>query len=192
MIDKITFASCIQEMALLLGVEASNEYLKAMYKHISGYFNNDDFKVACHNILTQDDLYGKLPTVKHFMKYTNVVNKNDIRTQKKNQFLNKVCSYLQLDYVSRWDKEEFYKDMTELESRTLQSAGGISEMYQRVHNLDYPTNIATIRKELSSFYDDNYTSENVVKCISSRNGMNSLGGLLNNLLLKGVKDESIT
>ena len=184
MIDKVNFASCIQEMALLLGVEASNEYMKAMYKHISGYFNNDDFEVACHNILTQDDLYGKLPTVKHFMKYANIVNEDDIRTQKKNQFLNKVCNYLQLDYVSQWDKEEFYKDMTELESRTLQSAGGISEMYQRVHNLDYPTNIATIRKELSNFYDDNYTSDNVVKCVSSRQGMQSLRNLLNKLLPK--------
>ena len=184
MIDKVVFASSIQEMALLLGIEAESDWLKAMYRHISEYFTDDEFRLACHNIMMYDDLYGKLPTVKHFMKYAKITSVEDERTKKKTEFLNKVCNYLQLDYVSRWDKEEFYKDMTELESRTLQSAGGVSEMYQRVHNLDYPTNIATIRKELSNFYDDNYTSENVTRCISSRSesGMNSLGNLMQKFL----------
>lgn len=180
MIDKVNFASCIQEMALLLGVEASNEYLKAMYKHIGNYFNDNEFKLVCHKIMTNDELYGKMPTVRDFLKYA--VKEEDIQVKKKTDFLNKVSNYLQLDYVSHWDKEEFNKDMTDLEYRTLQSAGGISELWRRVHNLDYPANISTIRKELGDFYDDNYTSNDVKLSLERRESVGSIGDITKKLL----------
>ena len=105
-----------------------------------------------------------------------------MQIQKKTDFLNKVSNYLQLDYVSHWDKEQFFKDMTELEYRTLQSAGGISELWRRVHNFDYPANISTIRKELSSFYDDNYTSNDVKIALERRESVGSLGDITKHLL----------
>lgn len=180
MIDKVNFASCIQEMALLLGVEASGEWQKAMYKHIGNYFNDNEFKLVCHKIMANEDLYGKMPTVKDFLKYA--VKEEDVQIQKKTDFLNKVSNYLQLDYVSHWDKEEFNKDMTDLEYRTLQSAGGISELWRRVHNLDYPANISTIRKELGDFYDDNYTSNDVKLALKRRESVGSIGDIAKQLL----------
>jgi hypothetical protein len=180
MIDKVNFASCIQEMALLLGVEASGEWLKAMYKHIGNYFNDDEFKLVCHKIMTNNDLYGKMPTVRDFMKYA--IKEDDERLHKKTEFLNKVSDYLELDFVSQWDKEQFFKDMTELEYRTLQSAGGISELWRRVHNLDYPANVSTIRKELSTFYDDNYMSQDIKIALERRESVGSIGDIAKKLL----------
>lgn len=180
MIDKVNFASCIQEMALLLGVEASGEWQKAMYKHIGNYFDDNEFKLVCHKIMANDELYGKMPTVKDFLKYA--VKEEDVQIQKKTDFLNKVSNYLQLDYVSHWDKEEFNKDMTDLEYRTLQSAGGISELWRRVHNLDYPANISTIRKELGDFYDDNYTSNDVKLALKRRESVGSISDIAKQFL----------
>ena len=74
------------------------------------------------------------------------------------------------------------KDMTDLEYRTLQSAGGISELWRRVHNLDYPANISTIRKELGDFYDDNYTSNDVKIALKRRESVGSIGDIAKQFL----------
>jgi hypothetical protein len=77
--------------------------------------------------------------------------------------------------------------MSELEYRTLQSAGGMADLWRRVHDLDYPTSIAKIRKELSEFFEDNYTSENVTRKIALSNGragQTSIGESMAKLLTK--------
>lgn len=188
MISKVNFASSIQEMALLLSVEADNNYLKALYTHIADKFNDDEFKKACNQILINEDLYGKLPTVRHFMKYAPArLSIEDIKTQQKTEFLNKVCDYLQLIYASDYDREELYKGMSELGYRTLQSAGGMPELWRRVHDLDYPTSIAKIRKELAEFYDDNYIAESVSNRMAisdQRRGQQTLNDSMARLLTK--------
>jgi hypothetical protein len=78
---------------------------------------------------------------------------------KKMEFLERVSNYLQLDYVCSYDREKFAKETSEFEGRVLRYGGGISEMYSRVHNLDYPASISKIIADLSDFYDDNYSVE---------------------------------
>ena len=179
-------------IATNLGIEALPEWQDVVYHSIKNDFTNQEFMNACNMIIREEELYNKMPNVKLFLKYAPTkISNEDLRIQKKTKFLNKVCEYLQLNYISQWDKDEFNKDMSELEYRTLQSAGGISEMYQRVHNLDFPTNIATIRKELSSFYDDNFTCENVNKqiaIISNRGEIKSIGNVLQSYSLKYNKE----
>lgn len=188
MINKTTFASKIQEMALLLGMEIDDKWMLAMYQHITDYFTDEEFSNACHKIMITEELYGRLPTVKHFLKYSSsFLTKDDLRTQRKTEFLNKVCDYLQLDYASSYDREVLYDGMSELEYRTLQSAGGMSELWRRVHDYDYPTNISKIRKELSEFYEDNFTAESVTHKIALTNeraGQQSLGSAMGKLLEK--------
>lgn len=188
MISKVQFASSIQEIALLLSVEADSNYLKALYNHIASSFSDAEFKQACHQVLSNEDLFGKLPTVRHFMKYAPAkITAGEIQSQRKTEFLNKVCDYLQLEFASSYDRKELYENMTELEHRTLQSAGGMSDLWRRVHDLDFPTSIAKVRKELSEFYNDNYTAENVTRKIAIANeraGQTTLGDTMTKLLKK--------
>jgi len=161
MISEKVFNQQMKEFQATLGVETSPEYLLAMYKHLANEFNDEDFIVVCHKVLTNEDLYGKMPNVRHFTKYLPPkITASDERQAKKAAFLDKVAEYLALEFVMDYDRQKF-ADINELESRTLRANGGLSEMWSRVHNLDYPAKISTIIKELSEFYDNNYTRESV-------------------------------
>ena len=160
MISKKVFNEQMMEFSSLLGTEPSPDYLLVMYKHLANEFTDNEFILASHQVLRNEDLYGKMPTVRHFTKYLNKPSEDEEREAQKQAFLEKVSDYLQLDYVMDYDRAKF-NNISELESRVLRSNGGLSEMYSRVHNLDYPCKISTIIKELSEFYDNNYTRESV-------------------------------
>lgn len=157
MISIKNYTNCINKIAVLLQVSLTPEWAKAMKSELDNYFDDKTFQQACSRLIAETETYGKLPTVHQFLKYS-PIQAIDVRLERKQAFLNKVSSYLQLSYVCDYDRRQF-DDLTELEYKTLQSMGGLSEMYQRVHNLDYPTNIATIIRQLSDFYDNNYDAE---------------------------------
>lgn len=151
------YTNCINKIAVLLQVTFTPEWAKMMKDELDNYFDDRTFKQACSRLIAETETYGKLPTVHQFLKYS-PVQAIDERLERKQAFLNKVSSYLQLSYVCSSDRSQF-DDLSELEYKTLQSLGGLSEMYQRVHNVDYPANIATIIRQLSDFYDNNYDAE---------------------------------
>ena len=175
MISKKVFNEQMMEFSSLLGTEPSPDYLLVMYKHLANEFNDNDFVLASHQVLRNEDLYGKMPTIRHFTKYLpKQITEDEEREAKKQAFLEKVADYLQLDYVMDYDRAKF-KNITELESRVLRSNGGLSEMWSRVHSYDYPCRVSTIIKELSEFYDNNYTREGVEHRLSITEGRG--GGL---------------
>ena len=166
MISEEVFTRQMQEIQVALGLEAKTDYLLVMYKYLANLFDDETFRKTSQKVLENEDLYGKMPTVRHFTKYLpKQITEDEEREAKKQAFLEKVSDYLQLDYVMDYDRAKF-KDITELESRVLRSNGGLSEMYSRVHNLDYPCKISTIIKELSECYDNNYTRESVEQRLS--------------------------
>lgn len=181
MIDRKVFANEIQEIALAQGISASADYMVAIYKFINDDFDDETFKATCKKIMKNEELFGKMPTVRHFTKYLpKQPTEDEEREAKKQAFLEKVSNYLMLDYVMDYDRRKF-DDITELESRALRVNGGLSEMWSRVHNLDYPCKISTIIKELSEFYDNNYTREQVENRLQIENrtgGMKSLREIL--------------
>lgn len=157
MIEMKNYVSCMQKLSLLLQAEIKENWLNAMKEELDKYFDDKTFQQACSRLVAETETYGKLPTVHQFVKYSPVkgVDKN---VEKKQEFLNKVASFLELDYVMDYDRRKF-DGLTELEYKTLQSLGGLSELYARVHNIDYPTNVATIIRQLSDFYDNNFDAE---------------------------------
>jgi hypothetical protein len=157
MIDIKNYTNCINKIAVLLQVTFSPEWAKMMKEELDKYFDDKTFQQACSRLVAETETYGKLPTVHQFVKYSPVQG-IDEKLEKKQEFLNKVSNYLQLSYVCDYDRRQF-DDLSELEYKTLQSLGGLSELYARVHNLDYPTNVATIIRQLSEFYDNNYNAE---------------------------------
>jgi hypothetical protein len=158
MIDVKNYVACMDKLGLLLQVKISPDWAKAMKGELDKYFDDKSFQQACSRLVAETETYGKLPTVHQFLQFS-PVNGVDEKLERKQAFLNKVSSYLQLSYVCDYDRRQF-DNLTELECRTLQSLGGLSELYARVHNLDYPTNIATIIRQISEFYDNNYNAEN--------------------------------
>lgn len=158
MIDIKNYTNCINKIAVLLQVTFTPEWAKMMKSELDKYFDDKTFQQACSKLIAETETYGKLPTVHQFLQFS-PVNGVDEKLERKQAFLNKVSSYLQLSYVCDYDRRQF-DNLTELECRTLQSLGGLSELYARVHNIDYPTNIATIIRQLSEFYDNNYNAEN--------------------------------
>jgi hypothetical protein len=157
MIDIKNYTNCINKIAVLLQVTFTPEWAKMMKDELDNYFDDKTFQQACSRLIAETETYGKLPTVHQFVKYSPVKGV-DKKVEKKQEFLNKVASFLELDYVMDYDRRKF-DNISELEYRTLQSLGGLSELYARVHNLDYRTNIATIIRQLSDFYDNNYNAE---------------------------------
>lgn len=157
MIDVKNFAVCMEKVGLLLQLTITPEWAKAMKSELDNYFDDKSFQQACSRLIAETETYGKLPTVRQFLKYS-PIQAIDEKLERKQAFLNKVSNYLQLDYVCDYDRRQF-DNLSELEYKTLQSMGGLSEMYARVHNLDYHTNIATIIRQLSDFYDNNYNAE---------------------------------
>lgn len=161
MISKQIFKQQMMEITSLLGIDSTPNYFLALYKHIANEFTDEEFINACHQVMINEDLYGKMPTARHFTKYLpKQPTEDDEREAKKQAFLEKVSNYLMLDFVMDYDRRKF-DNITELESRALRVNGGLSEMWSRVHNLDYPCKISTIIKELGEFYDNNYTRESV-------------------------------
>jgi hypothetical protein len=157
MIDIKNYTNCINKIAVLLQVTFTPEWAKMMKDELDNYFDDKTFQQACSKLITETETYGKLPTVHQFVKYSPVKGV-DKKVEKKQEFLNKVASFLELDYVMDYDRRKF-DNLTELEYKTLQSLGGLSELYTRVHNIDYPTNVATIIRQLSDFYDNNFDAE---------------------------------
>lgn len=157
MIDIKNYTNCINKIAVLLQVTFTPEWAKMMKDELDNYFDDKSFQQACSRIIAETETYGKLPTVHQFVKYSPVKGV-DKKVEKKQEFLNKVASFLELDYVMDYDRRKF-DNLTELEYKTLQSLGGLSELYARVHNIDYPTNVATIIRQLSDFYDNNFDAE---------------------------------
>lgn len=157
MIDVKNFAVCMEKIGLLLQLTITPEWARAMKSELDNYFDDKTFQQACSRLIAETETYGKLPTVHQFLQYSPVKGIDD-RLERKQDFLRKVSNYLQLSYVSDYDRRKF-DNLTEIEYKTLQSLGGLSEMYQRVHNLDYPTNIATIIRQLDEFYDNNFDAE---------------------------------
>lgn len=179
MISEKIFNQQMREFQVSLGAEITTDYLLVMYKHLVNEFNDEMFVDVCHKILANEDLYGKMPTVRHFTKYLpKPITADEEREANKQAFLEKVSDYLMLGFVTDYDRSQF-NNLTELESRTLRANGGLSEMWSRVHNLDYPAKISTIIKELSDFYDNNYTREVVEQRAALENrsggGLKSLG-----------------
>lgn len=182
MISDKVFKQTMQEIQTALGLEAKTDYLLVMYKYLAPEFDDNTFRNVAAKVLQNEDLYGKMPTVRHFTKYLPPrITADDEREAKKAAFLEKVADYLALGFVMDYDREQF-KNISELESRTLRANGGLSEMWSRVHNVDYPAKISTIIKELSEFYDNNYTRETVEQratLTDNRSGeLKSLGELL--------------
>lgn len=157
MINVKNFAVCMEKIGLLLQLTITPEWVKAMKSELDNYFDDKTFQQACSKLIAETETYGRLPTVHQFLKYSPVMGV-DKRLERKQAFLDKVATFLELSYVMDYDRRKF-DDLSELEYRTLQSMGGLSEMYARVHNLDYPTNVATIIRQLSDFYDNNYDAE---------------------------------
>ena len=157
MINVKNFAVCMEKIGLLLQLTITPEWAKAMKSELDNYFDDKTFQQACSKLIAETETYGRLPTVHQFLKYSPVMGV-DKRLERKQAFLDKVATFLELSYVMDYDRRKF-DDLSELEYRTLQSMGGLSEMYARVHNLDYPTNVATIIRQLSDFYDNNYDAE---------------------------------
>lgn len=158
MIDVKNYVACMDKLGLLLQVKISPDWAKAMKSELDKYFDDKSFQQACSRLVAETETYGKLPTVHQFLQFS-PVRGVDERLERKQAFLNKVSNYLMLDYIYDYDRQQF-DDLSELEYKTLQSLGGLSELYARVHNIDYPTNIATIVRQLSEFYDNNYNAEN--------------------------------
>jgi hypothetical protein len=157
MIDIKNYTNCINKIAVLLQVTFTPEWAKMMKDELDNYFDDKTFQQACSKLIAETETYGKLPTVHQFVKYSPVKGV-DKKVEKKQEFLNKVASFLELDYVMDYYRRKF-DNISELEYRTLQSLGGLSELYARVHNIDYPTNVATIIRQLSDFYDNNFDAE---------------------------------
>lgn len=157
MIDIKNYTNCINKIAVLLQVTFTPEWAKMMKDELDNYFDDKTFQQACSRLIAETETYGKLPTVHQFVKYSPVKGV-DKKVEKKQEFLNKVASFLELDYVMDYDRRKF-DGLSELEYKTLQSLGGLSELYARVHNIDYPTNVATIIRQLSDFYDNNFDAE---------------------------------
>jgi hypothetical protein len=157
MIDIKNYTNCINKIAVLLQVTFTPEWAKMMKDELDNYFDDKTFQQACSRLIAETETYGKLPTVHQFVKYSPVKGV-DKKVEKKQEFLNKVASFLELDYVMDYDRRKF-DNISELEYRTLQSLGGLSELYARVHNIDYPTNVATIIRQLSDFYDNNFDAD---------------------------------
>lgn len=157
MIEMKNYVSCMQKLSILLQAEIKENWLNAMKEELDKYFDDKTFQQACSRLVAETETYGKLPTVHQFLQFS-PVRGVDKKVEKKQEFLNKVASFLELDYVLDYDRRKF-DDLSELEYKTLQSLGGLSELYARVHNIDYPTNIATIIRQLSEFYDNNYNAE---------------------------------
>lgn len=158
MIDIKNYTNCINKIAVLLQVSFTPEWAKMMKDELDNYFDDKTFQQACSRLIAETETYGKLPTVHQFVKYSPVQG-IDKGLEKKQEFLNKVSNYLQLSYVSEYDRRKF-DNLTELEYKTLQSMGGLSELYARVHNPEYPASISNIIRSLSDFYDNNHNSEN--------------------------------
>ncbi len=154
MIDIKNFAVCMEKIGLLLQLNITPEWAKAMKNELDNYFDDVTFQQACSKLIAETETYGRLPTVHQFLKFSPVKG-IDTNLERKQAFLDKVSNYLRLSYVSDYDRKQF-ENLTELEYKTLQFCGGLSEMYSRVHNLDYPTNISTIIRQLSDFYDNNF------------------------------------
>ena len=157
MIGLKNYTNCINKIAVLLQVTFTPEWAKMMKDELDNYFDDKTFQQACSKLIAETETYGKLPTVHQFVKYSPVKGV-DKKVEKKQEFLNKVANFLELDYVMDYDRRKF-DNISELEYRTLQSLGGLSELYARVHNIDYPTNVATIIRQLSDFYDNNFDAE---------------------------------
>lgn len=154
MISKEFFIKQMQEISLLLDIEVKPEWTVLMYKHLASSFDDKEFEYVVHRMLINENFYNKLPTISQFFKY-----KPNRENAQKIDFLNRVSNYLQLDYVCSYDRDKFSNSLTEFEKRVLRYGGGISEMYSRVHNLDYPSTVSKIISDLSNFYDDNYSIE---------------------------------
>lgn len=182
MVDKEVFANCVQEIALAQGLKASADWMKVIYKFVGSEFDNEGFRQVCINIMKNEELYGKMPTPRHFTKYLpKQITADEQKEANKQAFLEKVSDYLMLGFVTDYDRSQF-THLTELESRTLRANGGLAEMWGRVHNPDYPAKISTIIKELNDFYDNNYTRESVEERLALTDnrsgGMKSLGDSL--------------
>lgn len=188
MISIKVFVEGIMAIAVDNGITPSDKWQEVVYNNIKNDFTDDEFTNACRKIMKEVKLFDKMPTTKQFLEYAPAkITVKDVQTQRKTEFLNKVCDYLQLSYSSSYDREKLYDGMSELEHRTLQSAGGMPELWRRVHDLDYPTSISKIRKELSEFYEDNYTAESVTHKIAIANeraGQATLGETMAKLLTK--------
>lgn len=178
MISDKVFKQTMQEIQTTLGLDAKTDYLLVMYKYLAPEFDDNSFRNAATKVLQNEELFGKMPNVRHFTKYLPPkITDDEEREAKKASFLEKVSNYLMCGFITDYDREQL-KGLSELECRTLQANGGLSEMWSRVHNLDYPCRISTIIRELSEFYDNNYTRENVEqrKVLENRSGgMKAIG-----------------
>ena len=184
MISREVFTRQMQEIQSLLGVEAKPDYLMVMYKYLANEFTDEEFQKVCLLVMQNEDLYGKMPTVRHFTKYLpKQPTADEEREAKKQALLEKVSDYLMADFITDYERKKF-EGISELESRTLRANGGLSEMWGRVHNPDYPAKVSTILRELSQFYDNNYTRENIEQMaqIENRSGeIKSLGEIIKQL-----------
>lgn len=181
-----TFVEGIMAIAVDNGITPSDKWQEVVYNNLKNDFTDTEFITACKRIMTEVKLYDKMPTTRQFLDFAPAkLTDKEVLLQSKVNFLNKVNDYLREEYISSYDREAFSNNLTDIECRTLQSAGGISELWRRVHDLDYPTSIAKIRKELSDFYDDNCTVENINRKIlisNERGGQQTLGDAMAKLL----------
>ena len=164
MLDFEVFIQGLYLIRTTAGCDLKENYLDAVYGIIKDDFTDNEFQCAVRDILRQEELYGKMPTPKQFLKYApNRITEPELENYNKVNFLNKVSAYLNRDYIPTHEKEEFINNLTDLERLTLQASGGISELWQRVHDEYFQTNTAKIMKELGKFWDDNLSADKVRK-----------------------------
>lgn len=186
------FIVCVDKLGILLQANTSNAaWQEAMYSEVAPFFDDNSFQAACREIAQGVDeksgLYGKLPMLSHFMRYSpnKPLSITDERNVAKQALFDKVADYVSVGFHSTTERQDFVSGLTELEYRSIGAMGGISEIWARFNNPDYPSSLSNIQKQLGEFFDNNYTAAGCEKArieeraIENKNrGLVSLGTLV--------------
>lgn len=151
------FKTALMGMIQLKGLEVSESYVDDLWGLIKNDFTDEEFQYACAQIIKNDSLYNKQPDPQLFYKYRNRPTEHDIMLSAKNNFLERVANYISEGFTSP-DVEKSLKNPTPLESRCLQSMGGLSELCRSVR-CNNPRSVSSIIKDMGRFFEDMYRTD---------------------------------
>ena len=95
------------------------------------------------------------------------ITSKDVQTQRKTEFLNKVCDYLQLDYASEYDREKLYERIN-LRVDIMVSNGLIDEVKSLVNaglNSNHQSMTGIGYKEVYSYLQNEITIDECIELI---------------------------
>ena len=133
-------------MAFNFGLVLTEEYFRFIVPMLQKNLSKAEFLAAVECFMSQKTM-PRMPSIAEWKDAAG----QDTRTlvsKQETEFLEKVSLYLASGFISRSDKTEFLRSLTDTELSTLQRLGGISELWSACHRPEYPKSLNSILHEV--------------------------------------------